>query len=189
MQQAYQSTSYASPLRVDLMDAATRQRLHDLIQYRLLSYHEDEHGNPKHPEPLLVPARAQAAASGTLDHFMLARTILRRPARGLVTLLSRPDADAQHKGVRALLQISADCQLTIWGGNSFNVILLDAPLCKLTVSFLEDPARQNMLVLSAAHVDSAEAHPPAIFCMVRDRSKWLAIFSRRGVSPHHYVQR
>lgn len=180
MQQAHESTTYASPLRIDLMDAATRQQVRDLIQSHLLSYHEDEHGNPKHPGRLHVPARAQAAASGT---------ILRRPARGLVTLLSRPDADAQHKGVRALLQISADCQLTLWGGNSFDMRLLDAPLRKLSVSFFEDPERQNMLVLSTAHVDSAEAHAPAIVCVVRDRSKWLAIFSRRGVAPHLCVER
>ena len=179
MQQAQESTTYASPLRVDLLDAATRQQVRDLIQSHLLSYHEDEHGNPKYPERLHVSARSQAAASGT---------ILRRPARGLVKLLSRPDADAQDTGVRALLQISADCQLKMWGGSSFDVRLLDAPLRKFSVSFFEDPARQNMFVLSSAHVDSAEAHPPAIVCVARDRSKWLAIFSRRGVAPHHYVE-
>ena len=180
MQQAHESTTYASRLRVDLMDAATRQQVRDLIQSHLVSYHEDEHGNPTHPPRLHVPARAQAAAPGTS---------LRRPARGLVTLLSRPDAAAQHKGVRALLQISADGQLTMLGSNSFDVILLDAPLCKLSVGFFEDPARQNMLVLSAAQVDSAEAHTPAIVCVVRNRSKWLAIFSRHSATSHPYVER
>ena len=121
MQQAHESTTYASLLRVDLMDAATRQQVRDLIQSRLLSYHEDEHGNPKHPERQHVPAIPEAAASAS---------ILRRPARGLVTLLSMPDADAQHKGVKALLQISADCQLKMWGGSSFDVRLLNAPLRK-----------------------------------------------------------
>ena len=180
MQPAHESNTYASPLRVDLMDAATRQLVRDLIQSHLVSYHEDEHGNPKHPSRLHAPARAQAAASGTSLH---------RPARGLVTLLPRPDADARHKGMRALLQISADGQLTMWGSNLFDVILLDTPLCKLSVSFFEDPARQNMLVLSAAQVDSAEAHTPAIVCVVRNRSKWLAIFSRHSATPHPYVER
>ena len=68
MQQTHESTTYASLLRVDLMDAATRQQVCDLIQSHLLRYHEDEHDNPKHPErqdPFLSLKRSSGLSLGT----------------------------------------------------------------------------------------------------------------------------
>jgi hypothetical protein len=73
----------------------------------------------------------------------------------------------------------------MWGGNNFDEVLLQSPLCKLGVYFSEDPARSSMFVLSVANNENktSATHDPAISCFVKDRSKWLAIFRRRGVTP------
>ena len=102
--------------------------------------------------------------------------------RGLVTLRSRPDATAQ-RGMDAVLEISAEGELKVWGGADFSEELLQVELRKLIVSFSESPARGDMFVLSVAQRMDATQDAPAFCCFVRDRSKWLTIFERRGVTP------
>ena len=85
-------------------------------------------------------------------------------------------------GVWRQFEISGEGNLTMWGGTNFDEVLLQSPLCKLSVHFSEDPAQSRTFVLSVANKTSA-AQNPAIYCFVRDRSKWLAIFRRRGVTP------
>jgi len=79
----------------------------------------------------------------------------------------------------ALLEISANGELKLWGGADFEVELINVELQKLTVSCSEDPARSDMFILSVAKSVNA----PAVCCFVKDRNKWLTIFSRRGVTP------
>jgi hypothetical protein len=40
---------FASPLPVEMLDAASRKLLRDYLQARLVSYHEDENGQPTNP--------------------------------------------------------------------------------------------------------------------------------------------
>ena len=163
---------YQSPLRVDLMDTPSRQRLRNYLQTLLVSYHEDEHGQPTFApdhRPFSVP-RSPAAGP------------LRRPARGLVSLGSSPYT-LVHRGLSAVLQISAEGQLTIWSGANFDAELLNVPLCKLMVQFPEDQAKGNMFVLSISPDPHCQVPVPSVWCRVRDRSKWLTIFRRRGVVP------
>jgi hypothetical protein len=169
------NSTYASPLRVDLMDAPSRQRLCNYLQARLVCYHEDEHGQPTY-DPDQRPSRtATPSVAGSL----------RRPARGLVTLRTSPESSTQ-RGTTAVLEISAEGELRLWGGASFDTELLNAALCQLSVQFSDDPAHGDMFRLSAAPSGDAEA--PVIWCCVRDRSKWLAIFRRRGVTPSLLAQ-
>jgi hypothetical protein len=83
----------------------------------------------------------------------------------------------------AVLEISAEGELKLWGGADFNEELLQVELRKLFVSFSESPARGDMFVLSVAQSMSAMQDTQAVCCFVRDRSKWLTIFERRGVTP------
>ena len=168
--------TYTSPVRVHLLDAQSIQCLRDYLQARLISYHEDDNGQPTFPpdqrrHPKSPTSQGRVAASA-------AAKALRRPVRGLVTLRSCPDASAQQ-GMDALLEISANGELTLWGGTDFDVELINVELHKLTMSFSENPARSDMFVLSVAQSVNA----PAVCCFVKDRSKWLTIFARRGVTP------
>jgi len=165
--------TFASPLHVEMLDAASRKLLRDYLQARLVSYHEDENGQPTYP-PTQRPARSSTATATAGP--------LRRPARGLVTLCINPGGSETQRGVNAVLEISGEGNLTMWGGTNFDEVLLQSPLCKLSVHFSEDPAQSRAFVLSVANKTSA-AQNPAIYCFVRDRSKWLAIFRRRGVTP------
>ena len=167
---------FASPLRVETMDATRRQLLRNYLQACFVNYHEDENGRPTYP-PNEPPIRAWAAAATAEP--------LRRPARGLVTLRTTcafPDA---QRGVKAILEISAEGNLTILGGAGFDEVLLKAALPKLSVCFSEDPTRSSTFVISVAN-NAALTQSPAICCVVRDRSarsKWLNVFRRRGVTP------
>jgi hypothetical protein len=169
-------TTYTSPLRVHLLDAQSLRCLRDYLQARLVSYHEDENGQPTFPPD--QRRQPKAPTSGGRVAASAAAKALRRPVRGLVTLRSCPDASAQQ-GMGALLEISANGDLKLWGGADFEVELINVELHKLTVSFSEDPARSDMFVLSVAQSVNA----PAVCCFVKDRSKWLTIFARRGVTP------
>jgi hypothetical protein len=166
--------TFASPLHVEMLDAASRKLLRDYLQARLVSYHEDENGQPTSPPPNQRTARSCAAKATTGP--------LRRPARGLVTLCLTPGGPDTQRGVNAVLEISAEGNLTMWGGTNFDEVLLQSPLCKLSVHFSEDTAQSRTFVLSVANKTSVTQNP-AIYCFVRDRSKWLAIFRRRGVTP------
>jgi len=166
--------TYQSPLRVDLMDAPSRQRLRNYLQAHFASYHEDEHGQPAFAPDHRHWCRPRSPAVGPL----------RRPARGLVSLGSSPDTLMQ-RGLSAVLIISAEGKLTLWGGANFDAELLNVPLCNLTVQFPEDSGstKSNMFVLSMTCDPHRQLHVPAFWCSVRDRSKWLTIFRRRGVVP------
>jgi hypothetical protein len=162
--------AFASPLRVDLIDAVRRKHLRDYLQAHLASYHEDERGQPVYPpNERLVPAAAVKAT----------KACVRRPARGLVTL-RLASGDTTERGMNALLEISAEGDLTISGGANFDEQLLNVPVCQISVHFYEDPARKDMFLLSVANQEAA--YDPSVCCCVRDGSKWLAIFRRRGVT-------
>jgi len=166
----------ASPLRVETMDANCRQLLRNYLQAFFINYHEDENGRPTYP-PNAPPIRTWAAAATAEP--------LRRPARGLVTLRTTRDSPDTQGGVNAILEISAEGNLTILGGAGFDEVFLKAALPKLSVYFSEDPTRSSTFVISVSN-NAAVAQSPAICCVVRDwsaRSKWLNIFRRRGVTP------
>jgi hypothetical protein len=87
--------------------------------------------------------------------------------------------------VKAILEISAQGNLTILGGAGFDEVFLKAALPKLSVYASEDPTHSSTFVISVAN-NAALTQSPAICCVVRDRSarsKWLTIFRRRGVTP------
>ena len=164
---------YTSPLRVDLMDAASRQHLRDFLQSRFISYQEDENGAPvvapdnQRPHAPLPAAGNPSTAS------------VRRPARGLVTLRASPDA-ASLTGLRALCTVSAEGDLTLWGGPDFDMQLLHAPLSSLAASISEDPAQGEMFALACDDAPNV----PTVYCFARDpagRNRWLDILRRRGV--------
>ena len=161
--------TYASQLRVDLMDAPSRQRLRNFLQARLVSYHEDEFGQPTFAPNL----RSFRVATPT------PAVNLRRPARGLVALHSSPDTPGE-RGLRAILEISAEGDLTLWGGENFGVELLKAALRSISIQFSADPVQSDMFAMSVAR-NRDDVQVPAIWCCVRDRSKWLNVFRRRGV--------
>ena len=116
---------------------------------------------------------------------------LRRPACGLVMLRSSPRANAQP-GVSALLEISADGDVTLWGGANFDSQLVSAPLSELSFFFSEDPAHGNMFLISAA-ANSVQATAPdavpaaAVYCFVRNTNTWLAVLRRHGVTTRPLV--
>jgi hypothetical protein len=169
-QESQSDSAFASPLRVDLMDAVCRKHLRDYLQAHLTSYHEDERGQPAYPpNERLVPAAAVKATTACV----------RRPARGLVTLRSA-SGDTTERGMKALLEISAEGDLTICGGANFDEQLLKVAVCKISVHFYEEPARKDMFLLSVPNQQAADA--PSVCCCVRDGSTWLAIFRRRGVT-------
>ena len=64
---------------------------------------------------------------------------VRRPARGLVTLRSA-SGDTTERGMKALLEISAEGDLTICGGANFDEQLLKVAVCKISVHFYEESA-------------------------------------------------
>lgn len=171
------TVAFESPLRVDLMDAESRRNVRAYIQSRLLSYHEDENGNPTFP-----PGHAHsdgAAATPTPGS-----PVVHTPARGIVTMRSGVDA-RNNTGMRALCTVFAQGAraLNLWGGDDFDTKLLTIPLASLSVSVVEDTAHDNMFALSCA--SSGDAPVPSVYCFVRDRpvrDKWLAIFRRRGVN-------
>ena len=172
MAHALSNTVYASPLRVDQMDARSRQRLRDYLRAQFVSYHEDEHR-----QPAFMPG--QRADSGVAPAAASAATqVVRRPVRGLVKLRSCPDATCQ-RGIDALLEISTQGELTLWGGTDFDDELLRVELRKLIVHFSQSSERSDMFVLSVAQSTAV----PAVFCFVKNRSKWLTNFCCRGVTP------
>ena len=152
------------------MDSLSRQHLCNYLQARRVGYHEDEYGQPTYAPDQQPSRTATPSLTGSL----------RRPARGLVTLQTRPESSTQ-RGTNAVLEISAEGELRLWGGANFDTELLNAALCQLHVQFSDDPSQGDMFRLSTAPLGDAEA--PVIWCCVRDRSKWLAIFRRRGVTP------
>ena len=170
MTHAPADSTYASQLRVDLMDAPSRQHLRNYLQAILLNYHEDEFGQPTFAPNL--PSFRVVTPTPAVS--------LRRPARGLVTLHSSPDAPPGERGVRAILEISAGGDLTLWGGDNFGVELLKTALRSISIQFYDDPVQSDVFAISVAH-DREDVQLPSVWCCVRDRSKWLNIFRRRGV--------
>lgn len=170
---------WVSPLRVDLMGATTRQCLHDYLQERLTSYHEDENGNPapspghaRETSPTAMPASVASGASC-------------RPARGLVTLRCTPDAP-EHSGIKVLCALSGTGNLTLQGGPDFETELFSATMSKLVVNVSDDAAHSRVFALSCVGAEGeACPHVPRVFCFVRDeaaRDKWVGIFRRRNVT-------
>ena len=168
-QQISTGSACVSPLRAHLMDGISRKHLRAYLQARLVSYHEDENGHPTFPLDE-QPDRASITAT--------ARRTSWRPVRGLVTLRTSSN-DTTGRGVRALLEISAEGNLIIWGGANFDGELLKSPLHKICVHPYEDPVRMNAFMLSIP--SSKPGNVPTIDCFVRDRNKWLGTFHRRGV--------
>ena len=169
-QHALHGSICKSPLRIDLMDDISRKHLRDYMQAHLVSYFEDEYGQPAYP-PDERPARpAVAAARSTAGR-------VRRPVRGLVTLRAS-STDTTERGVSALMEISAEGDLTLWGGANFDEELLKVETDKICAHFFEDPARQDVFVLSVVNGQSTSV--PSVCCFVRDGSKWLSILRRRG---------
>jgi hypothetical protein len=76
------------------------------------------------------------------------------------------------------MEISAEGDLTLWGGANFDEELLKVEADKICAHFFEDPARQDVFVLSV--VNGQRTGVPSVCCFVRDRSKWLSILRRRG---------
>ena len=170
-QHALSDNIFKSPLRMELMDVISRKQLRDYMQARLVSYSEDEYGQPTYP-PDERPARAaEAAAKSTTGR-------VRRPVRGLVTLRVS-SKDTTERGVSALMEISTECDMTLWGGANFDEELLKVEADKICAHFFEDPARQEVFVLSVMNSQSIDV--PSVCCFVRDRSRWLSILRRRGV--------
>ena len=161
--------AFVSPLRVHLIDSVTRKHLREYLQARLVSYHEDENGQPTFA-PDEQPARASITATPR-------RTW--RPVRGLVTLRTS-STDTTERGVSALLEISAEGNLILWAGANFDQELLKVSLHKICVRPYDDTERKDVFMLSTPSCKPGSA--PSVNCFVRDRNKWLSIFRRRGVS-------
>ena len=170
-QHALHGSICKSPLRIDLMDDISRKHLRDYMQARLVSYYEDEYGQPAYPPDERPALAAVAAAKSTAGR-------MRRPVRGLVTLRAS-SKDTTERGVSALMEISTECDLTLWGGANFDEELLKVDADKICSHFFEDPARQDVFVLSVMNNQSTGV--PSVCCFVSDRSKWLGILRRRGV--------
>ena len=168
-EQTSTGSAFASPLRVHLIDSVTRRHLREYLQARLVSYHEDENGQPTFP-PNKQPALASITA--TARHTW-------RPVRGLVTL-RMGSTDTTERGVRALLEISAEGYLIIWGGANFDEELLKSALHKICIHPYDDPVRNQVFMLSLHSCKPGSV--PTINCFVRDRNKWLGTFRRRGVT-------
>jgi len=168
-QQTSTGSAFVSPLRVHRIDSVGRKHLREYLQARLVSYHEDEKGQPTFP-PDEQPARASITATTR-------RTW--RPVRGLVTLRTS-STDTTERGVRAILEISAEGNLILWGGANFDEELLKSPLDRICAHPYEDPVRKEVFMLSISSCKPGSV--PTINCFVRDRNKWLGTFRRRGIT-------
>ena len=178
-------TIFESPLRVDLMDEATRLLLRHFLQRQFATYHEDEFGQPAFP-PSCSALASRLTASNAPNAPTALTTALRRPARGLITIRSGPNA--AETGLQVLLEISVSGtpEAMLWSGTQFGTKIFQSPLSKLRVLFSEDPDNANIFMLSchdsgAASKDAAQVEAPMIYCFARDGRKWLSILRRRGV--------
>ena len=147
--------------------------------------HEDTNGAPVAAPDHQRPHAPVAAPDHQRPHAPLpaegnaSTASVRRPARGLVTLRACPDA-APLSGFRALCTVSAEGDLTLWGGPDFDMQLLHAPLSRIAVSISEDPAQGEMFALACNDAPDV----PTVYCFARDpagRNRWLDILRRRGV--------
>jgi hypothetical protein len=175
--QPWAQTTMVSPLRIEKMDATTRQCLRSYLQARLISYHEDEHGQPAFPPGAAPPPARQASATK--------HDAARRPARGLVTLRSSPGAP-EHSGVKALCALSGKGDLSLFGGPDFETVLITMPMNRVVVSVCGDAEHGCVFALSCVGAQGeARADVPSVFCFVKDqaaRDKWVDIFRRRHVA-------
>ena len=181
------SNIFMSPLRVDLMDEATRLLLRHFLQTRFATYHEDEFGRPAVPPSCSASASASRLIARSAPNTQTAlATALRRPARGLITIRSRPNA--AEAGLQVLLEISVSGtpEAILWSGAQFGTKIFNSPLSELRLLFSEDPDNANVFMLScrdsgAASKDAPQVEAPMIYCFARDGRKWLSILRRRGV--------
>ena len=152
------------------MDVVSRN-LRDYMQARLVSYYEDEYGQPAYPPDERPACAAVVAAKATAGR-------MRRPVRGLVTLRASSKCTTE-RGVSALMEIFTECDLTILGGANFYEELLKVETDKICAHLFEDLARHDVFMLSV--VNGQCTGVPSVCCFVRDRSKWLGILRRRGL--------
>ena len=139
-----------------LIDSVTRKHLREYLQARLISYHEDENGQPTFA---LDEQTARASITTTPPRTW-------RPVRGLVTLRTS-STDTTERGVRALLEIS-EGNLILWAGANFDEELLKVALHKICVHPYDDTERKDVFMLSCHSCKPGSV--PSVNCFVRDRN-------------------